>query len=49
MGTNYVDNLSEAVKKGLLSERASGIRSCAAWSGELLMPPRVAYFCSLMP
>jgi len=25
------------------------IRSCAAWSGELLMPPRVAYFCSLMP
>ena len=26
MGKNYVDNLSEEVKKGLLSERASGIR-----------------------
>jgi hypothetical protein len=25
MGTNYVDNLSEELKKGLLSERASGI------------------------
>jgi len=26
MGTNYVDNLSEELKKGLLSERANGIR-----------------------
>jgi len=26
MGKNYVDNLSEEVKKGLLPERASGIR-----------------------
>ena len=25
------------------------IQSCAAWSGELLMPPRVTYVCSLMP